>query len=499
MALPKVTYGTYNYGEYARPTAIRYKGGFGEGLAEGAKEFIKGVEKGKQQVVAAKEQGYIKSEEYEEKVNKALGSASAINRQFVVDLKKDVGDLVKNYKLRKISLEEYSNKMDGYDNILLELQQISGLTSDISKSDNPEINLEDIRFGEDNFTSAMIRGALQKQNFILSRNKEGNGVNLALPTKKPTDFQIKNISGKNLISNSKLYSPQIKFDFVPDAAAANILKKAFESNALTSKTKKVGNDTIKYYKMDGTSPQLNSFIQNNFNKDQVLNSLTPEQKEAYYEDSIEDKVMGEYKGTPEQKNEIYNAMVEEVKTKILTSEFGHKDITATVNKEQQEQDDLLSAQRNFELYTSNVDGIKNYFIDRRLTYGRDNIAEGSKPGSIKITSTIKNEDDEDTIQSYELDLTNKETFRFVVGNMMRDDLKKDYPGVKSSEAIGRYNIDNVYNNFMKQIKNTTVKFNPDTGELEEKNNVEKALEEGDIFGLDFIQTLKRIPGVRAGK
>ena len=44
--------------------------------------------------------------------------------------------------------------------------------------------------------------------------------------------------------------------------------------------------------MDGTSPQLNSFIQNNFNKDQVLNSLTPEQKEAYYEDSIEDKVMG---------------------------------------------------------------------------------------------------------------------------------------------------------------------------------------------------------------
>ena len=30
MALPKVTYGTYNYGEYARPTAIKYKGGLGE-------------------------------------------------------------------------------------------------------------------------------------------------------------------------------------------------------------------------------------------------------------------------------------------------------------------------------------------------------------------------------------------------------------------------------------------------------------------------------------
>ncbi len=40
MALPKVTYGTYNYGEYARPTAIKYKGGLGEGIAQG---LAKGV------------------------------------------------------------------------------------------------------------------------------------------------------------------------------------------------------------------------------------------------------------------------------------------------------------------------------------------------------------------------------------------------------------------------------------------------------------------------
>ena len=470
MALPKVTYGTYNYGEYARPTAIRYKGGFGEGLAEGAKEFIKGVEKGKQQVVAAKEQGYIKSEEYEEKINKALGSASAINKQFVLDLKKDVGDLVKNYKLRKISLEEYSNKMDGYDNILLELQQISGLTSDIAKSDNPEINLEDIRFGEDNFTSAMIRGALQKQNFVLSRNKEGNGVNLALPTKKPTDFQIKNISGKNLISNSKLYSPQIKFDFVPDAAAANILKKAFESNALTSKTKKVGNDTIKYYKMDGTSPQLNSFIQNNFNKDQVLNSLTPEQKEAYYEDSIEGKVMGEYKGTPEQKNEIYNAMVEEVKTKILTSEFGHKDITATVNKEQQEKDDLISAENEYKSYTGSLTGLKNYLIDKKISYG-DKVTEGKKPGTLVVTQKLKDEEGNDISQSYELDFTNKETWRFFVGNTMREDLRKFYGGSNAiTEKLGGFDIDQAYNNFMDQIKSKApqkFQFNAETGEFDE--------------------------------
>ena len=32
MALPIVTYGKYNYGQYANPTPIRYKGGFGEAL-----------------------------------------------------------------------------------------------------------------------------------------------------------------------------------------------------------------------------------------------------------------------------------------------------------------------------------------------------------------------------------------------------------------------------------------------------------------------------------
>ena len=203
--------------------------------------------------------------------------------------------------------------------------------------------------------------------------------------------------------------------------------------------------------------------------------------------------MGDYVGSAEQDQQIYNALSNEIKNKLLNLEFDREDITATVNRENQEQDDLLSAQRNFELYTSNVDGIKNYFIDRRLTYGRDNITEGSKPGSIKITSTIKNENDEDITQSYELDLTNKETFRFVVGNMMRDDLKKAYPGVKSSEAIGQYNIDDVYNNFMKQIKNTTVKFNPETGEIEEKNNVEKAFE----MELPLVQALKMIPNVNA--
>lgn len=47
MGLPKVTYGNYNYGQYANPKAIQYKGGLGEGLAIGAQAFGKAIAQSK--------------------------------------------------------------------------------------------------------------------------------------------------------------------------------------------------------------------------------------------------------------------------------------------------------------------------------------------------------------------------------------------------------------------------------------------------------------------
>ena len=477
MALPKVTYGNYNYGQYANPTAIRYRGGIGEGLAQGANAIAGAIVTGRKKVKAAEEQAYITSTAFEKDVNKALGDASAQNREFVIGLKQEVGDLVKAYKLNKIGLDEYAKGMDKYNGYLSDLQIMSGKVQAIASSDNPEIDLTTVRGGLDNIGSAMTRNVLQKGQFIISENETEDGLNFSLPSGLPSDFKIVNMSVKELVKDDRYYTPDIKFNFDATPIANSLLKNI--------KNSKEGNEAITY-----TRRSIG-----NLNKDLILSALSKEQKEAYFEDSIEGNKMGDYVGSTEQDQQIYNALSNEIKNKLLNLEFGHKDITAAVNRENQEQDNLLSAQRNFELYTSDIDGIKNYFIDRRLTYGRDNITEGSKPGSIKITSTIKNENDEDTTQSYELDLTNKETFRFVVGNMMRDDLKKAYPGVKSSEAVGQYNIDNVYNNFMKQIKNTTVKFNPETGEIEEKNNVEKAFE----MDVPFFQQLKMIPGVRAGR
>ena len=40
MSLPVVSYGRYNYGQYANPTPIRFTGGFGAGIASGIAQGV---------------------------------------------------------------------------------------------------------------------------------------------------------------------------------------------------------------------------------------------------------------------------------------------------------------------------------------------------------------------------------------------------------------------------------------------------------------------------
>tara|TARA_R100001510_G_scaffold25057_1_gene21982 strand:- start:1037 stop:2593 length:1557 start_codon:yes stop_codon:yes gene_type:complete len=340
MALPKVTYGNYNYGQYANPTAIRYKGGLGEGLAKGAVEFAKGFAKGKQKLKAAEEQSYMTSEAYKKSLEKALGNASVQNRQFVTELKTDVGNIVKQYKLNKISLDEYSNKMEGYNNILFELQQAKNIITGIADSKNPKIDLKDIRFSADNVTSAMIRNSLQDQSFIVSRNKDGNGINLALPTKNPSDFQIKNVSVKDLLTDNRLYTPEIKFDFNATNEAILLSDKVeVKENGLQALSFKEESRDGEVYKIKRFDPsKVDSFINSNINKKELLNRIEKTQEgalAAYYEDSVKGQMQyGEYTGSDEQKQLIFNSMRDEIKNKLLSQPLSAQNITTLKRKEE---------------------------------------------------------------------------------------------------------------------------------------------------------------------
>lgn len=493
MALPKVTYGSYNYGQYANPTAIRYKGGLGEGLAEGLVKGIEGFKKGKAKAKLAEEQSFIASTEYENKVNKALGNAQSANREFVIGLKQEVGDLVKNYKLGRISLDEYSKGMDKYNGYLNDLELMSGIVTNIASSDNPDVDLTTVRPSLDNIGSAMTRNSLQKQQFIISENKTEDGLNFSLPSGMPSDFKIVNMSVKDLINDDRYYTPKIQFDFDATPIANSLLeniKNSKEGNeAITYTRRSIGDKVFEYGKIK--SENIDPYLAANLDKDLVLKALTKEQKEAYFEDSIEGNKMGDYVGSEEQDQQIYNALSNEIKNKLLNLEFDRKDVTQIVNRKNQEKINLVAAKNEFESYTKNIDGIKNYLIDKQLELG-DEIKDGAKPGSIVVTKKFKDEEGNDLSQSYELDFTNKETWRFIVGGQIKNDLRKFYGGSQPiTEQLGQFDIDQAYDNFMKEIKNITptkVKFNPETGEFEEKNNVEKAFE----MDIPFLQQLKQI-------
>tara|TARA_E500000305_G_scaffold106935_1_gene106235 strand:- start:708 stop:1631 length:924 start_codon:yes stop_codon:yes gene_type:complete len=301
------------------------------------------------------------------------------------------------------------------------------------------------------------------------------------------------MSVKDLIKDDRYYRPEIKFNFDAAPIANSLLKNIKNSKegneAITYTRRSIGNRIEEYGKIK--SENIDPYLSANLNKDLLLGALSTQQKEAYFEDSIKGNKTGDYTGSEEQNQQIYNALSNEIKNKLLNLEFEHKDITSTVNKENKEKIDLVSAQNEFKAYTKNIDGIKNYLIDKQLELG-DEIKDGTKPGSIVVTKNYKDKEGNDLSQSYELDFTNKETWRFIVGGQIKKDLRKFYGGSQPiTEQLGQFNIDQAYDNFMKEIKNITptkVKFNPDTGEFEEKNNVEKAFE----MDIPFLQQLKQI-------
>ena len=475
MALPKVTYGQYNYGQYANPRAIQYKGGFGEGLAQAAVKFAEGFEKGKKEGILAKEQAYMASTEYEKEINKALGNAQSQNREFVIGLKQEVGDLVKGYKLGRISLDEYSKSMDKYNGYLNDLQLFRGTIEQIASSDNPEINLKDVRFGLDNIGAAMTRNNLQKQNFIISENATEDGLNFSLPSGLPSDFKLVNMSVKDLIKDDRYYTPQIKFNFDAAPIANSLLqniKNSKEGNeAITYTRRSIGDKTFEYGKIK--SENIDPYLSANLNKDLLLGALTTQQKEAYFEDSIEGNKVGDYTGSEEQNQQIYNALSNEIKNKLLNLEFDRKDVTQIVNRKKQEQVDSQAAKNEYLDYISNTDGLRKYFISKQLDV-TDKITEGSKPGSLIITQNTQDREGNPVSKKAEIDFTDKDVFTSIVGGMIKDDLRKFYGGREAvTDQLGTVDIDEAYDNFMKTLPENEEENNDLLDRIEYYSNIRK--------------------------
>ena len=117
MALPRISYKNYNYGQYANPTPIKYKGGLGEGLAAAGRAYfiakkekaLQKQEKEKQDILDKKEQRKTRLNNYEEFMKDAGSIIDLLdphNMQVLKEMADEDGQNKIDYENGVINFEE---------------------------------------------------------------------------------------------------------------------------------------------------------------------------------------------------------------------------------------------------------------------------------------------------------------------------------------------------------------------------------------------------------
>ena len=219
MSLPKVSYGNYNYGQYANPTPIKYKGGLGEGLAGAALAVAKGIDekkaKEKKKLDAANTESAIAEQKYQAALNQNIGKARLHNQKWIIEQKEGYGDAVRDYKLGTISRDEYLEKMNHYNTLLANLGTFREQVSTISKmNDGQDIDLSLLRSNPQAYAAEIQRRSLRDGNVFLGTDKNGQ-VTLNVGTWSENigkeDSRI-NITLEGVIGDPRFYTPELSYN-----------------------------------------------------------------------------------------------------------------------------------------------------------------------------------------------------------------------------------------------------------------------------------------------
>lgn len=162
MALPKVTPGTYNYGEYANPTPIRYRGGeqaigaaIGQGLATAGQVIGQKIQ---QKKAEAKKDKAILDKVISDTYSRSSKEARESNSEEVMKFSNEAGQLALDYKNELISREEYLKKSTAIQDGLEALNAMQGLSD--------KIDLEGV-------TPSMLKNNQSFENYLLQKSIEG--------------------------------------------------------------------------------------------------------------------------------------------------------------------------------------------------------------------------------------------------------------------------------------------------------------------------------------
>ena len=357
MALPVVTYGTYNYGDYANPKAIQYKGGLGEGLAGAAISILKADQinrqKAEDQLKAANEQSLMLSSQFNAQLNAAFGKASAKNRQFLQGLKQEYGDTVKAYKLDKISFEQYEDKITYFQNILNEATQLAGIMKPIIESEN-DITFEQGRKNDDNRAAILARHGIRTGNYILTSDE--NGLRVVLPHGAgPSNFTPKSIAASELISNTKYITPEIEYNNLTNPSYGTMLQGVQKTITDNSDFLDIKIDAELDRKLLRINQNKKEAIIEKISKQQGLRNIFIDPKTGkldkdnmryYYEDNM-GMGLGSYKGTKDQLDAMSMSIAEDMYESMVSmdvlGEKPYKEGGDSVSSRQQDYNSALKA------------------------------------------------------------------------------------------------------------------------------------------------------------
>jgi hypothetical protein len=331
MALPVVSYGTYNYGDYASPKAVQYKGGLGEGLTTAILGIQKAKQEQKAQIKQALEDSLLLSSEFSSKLNTLFGKASSYNKQFLQNLKVDYGNNVKNYKLGKISFEEFEENNSYFDNILNDATLLSQIMQPVVTSES-DIKFTDARDDDDNQASVLTRWGIKNGKYLLDRDE--NGLKVVVAHGTPGSFEAKGISATELINNPAYITPELKYRNEENEAynkAAASLKELLllKPDLITATNYSKTGQTL--FNIDpAKQAQIMAEIANQDGIDSILG--TDLQKRTYFEDNMKDKNgnpngVGSYKGTDEQIAAIKGALSVDLYNTLSKNPIGSKAYT----------------------------------------------------------------------------------------------------------------------------------------------------------------------------
>jgi len=316
MGLPKVTYGNYNYGAYARPTAIKYKGGLGEGLAAIGTAVGKAVVAKKQQTKEINEDTAVQVGRFGTAQEVAAGQklATELNSEYFTLQKTAFGEDNKQFRLGNISALEKENKNAAR---YSEMRKIGMVANKFKGDASVELNEKNARLSPGNLLRVERREAMEKGLVLLS---EENGVThytfeTSQGTKKYTSDEI--INDKNFFLPKQQYDNNKNRSYLnANSKVTSILKT--KPGLLTEKNINGKNYVVVDY--ENKKNEIKSSLLRDPNFTAILTDPTFD-AEAYYEDKMQNVTFNEngkrindnpFTGSDEQMEQIRQNLVEEL-------------------------------------------------------------------------------------------------------------------------------------------------------------------------------------------